>query len=280
MIQTRQPVTSLDVARHYDDLDPFYRELWGEDLHHGLWITGTESVEEATRQMTERVIQYAGVRAHSRVCDVGCGYGAMASLLYQRFGADVVGLTVSKAQHAYAQARVREREGPTFLLRDWQENRLPANSFDTVIAVESLAHMTDKQVALDEAFRVLKPGGRFLFCVWASAENPPPWAVRYLLEPICKEGCIPGLPTLSEYHAFARQAGFQISKFEDLSQQVRPTWMVCIRRLLAGLVRNSLYRSFLSNPLQPNRWFALTLPRLWVGYRVGAVRYGLYVVHS
>lgn len=280
MIQTRQPVSSHDVGRHYDDLDVFYRELWGDNLHHGLWITGKESVGQATQQMTQRVIEYTEPDKDAEVCDVGCGYGAMAHLLHRQYGARVVGLTVSSAQQAYAQRRFGGSEGPTFLLQDWQENTLPDNSFDAVIAVESLAHMTNKQQAIDEAFRVLKPGGRFVFCVWASADDPPPWAVRYLLEPICAEGRIPGLPTLPEYREFARQAGFILARFEDLSEQVRPTWVVCIRRLLSGLLRKSLYRSFLRNPREPNRWFALTLPRLWLGYRVGAVRYGLYVARK
>ena len=33
-------VTREDVARHYDQLDRFYRELWGEHVHHGFWATG------------------------------------------------------------------------------------------------------------------------------------------------------------------------------------------------------------------------------------------------
>ena len=31
----------------YDDLDLLYREIWGRSLHHGAWVTGYESIEEA-----------------------------------------------------------------------------------------------------------------------------------------------------------------------------------------------------------------------------------------
>ena len=55
MIYPKRTTTSPDVARHYDELDVFYREFWGEHVHHGLWRTGTESPEVATRQLVDPV---------------------------------------------------------------------------------------------------------------------------------------------------------------------------------------------------------------------------------
>lgn len=37
------------VAGHYDALDVFYRDLWGERLHHGLWLTGRETPAQQDR---------------------------------------------------------------------------------------------------------------------------------------------------------------------------------------------------------------------------------------
>ena len=47
MICSSSPVSTEDVADHYDELDPFYREIWGEHVHHGLWESGKETIEEA-----------------------------------------------------------------------------------------------------------------------------------------------------------------------------------------------------------------------------------------
>ncbi len=84
-----------DVAAHYDELDGFYREFWGEHVHHGVWITGRETPQEATRRLVSLVAEQAVVRDGSDVCDVGCGYGATARMLVADYGARVTALTIS-----------------------------------------------------------------------------------------------------------------------------------------------------------------------------------------
>src|SRR5690348_17241363 len=93
-----QPGGEAYVAAHYDSLDRYYRELWGEHVHHGIWRTGRESVEEATRAMIDLVIVHAGLGWGARVVDAGCGYGGTARVLATELAADVVGFTLSEAQ--------------------------------------------------------------------------------------------------------------------------------------------------------------------------------------
>src|SRR4051812_41663225 len=102
MIESTDPASSSDVARHYDQLDRFYREIWGEHVHHGLWRTGRESSAEATRALVDAIIVKAALQPAMKVLDVGCGYGATSRILAKELGAQLTGLTVSPAQHAYA----------------------------------------------------------------------------------------------------------------------------------------------------------------------------------
>ena len=51
MIVPRETQTSAAVAEHYDELDPFYREIWGEHVHHGLWTTGRETPDQAVEAL-------------------------------------------------------------------------------------------------------------------------------------------------------------------------------------------------------------------------------------
>lgn len=51
MITPRKIPTVESVARHYDELDIYYRDLWGEHVHHGLWRTGRETPEAACEQL-------------------------------------------------------------------------------------------------------------------------------------------------------------------------------------------------------------------------------------
>jgi hypothetical protein len=45
------------IARHYDSLDYFNRDIWGEHIHHGLWLDGGETPREAAEQLSRRYWQ-------------------------------------------------------------------------------------------------------------------------------------------------------------------------------------------------------------------------------
>src|SRR3954451_17141093 len=91
-------VSPGDVAAHYDDLDRFYREIWGEHVHHGLWTSARSTPVEAARRLIDVVAGLARVKAGDDVCDVGCSYGGTARVLARDYAAVVTALTISKAQ--------------------------------------------------------------------------------------------------------------------------------------------------------------------------------------
>ncbi len=101
----------------------------------------------------------------SAALDVGSGDGAFAALLARRFS-EVVALDRDAAQVVAASARYRDR--PNLLLRqgNFLESGLPTAHFDVVTALASFHHMPFAD-AVEEAVRVLKPGGRLLVLgVW------------------------------------------------------------------------------------------------------------------
>src|SRR5687768_1543465 len=125
MIASREPIRPEAVAGHYDELDRFYREIWGEHVHHGLWNSGSEDPQEACRQLVQHVANEAGVCPGDVVCDIGCGYGATAEMLANDWKADVTGITISARQHAYCKKLAGDRTNPEFKLGDWLRNDLP-----------------------------------------------------------------------------------------------------------------------------------------------------------
>jgi tocopherol O-methyltransferase len=149
-----------------------------------------------------------------------------------------------------------------------------------VISIESSEHMPDKQRFFDEAYRTLRPGGQLAVYAWLARANPRPWEERYLLEPICREGRLPGMGSADDYRGWATGAGFVIDGFEDLSARVRRTWMICGRRVAGKLVTHPSYRRFLLDARARNRVFALSLPRIWIAYVTGSMRYGLLTAHK
>ena len=276
MILSKQSVSVEAVARHYDDLDRFYRETWGEHVHHGLWLTGSETVETAVIQLSEHVARLAGIKPGQHVCDVGSGYGATARLLVRGFGAEVTALTVTPSQKAFADSVDPAATNPRYLLGDWMANDFPDELFDVVLAIESTEHMRDKPRFFREAARTLKPGGRLVVCAWLACEHPRPWQVRFLLEPICWEGRMPGIGSESDYRRLMESAGFIVEGFEDLSRGVARTWRICATRVLANVLAKPSYRGFLFDARNGNRVFAKTLFRILFAYGMKVMRYGVF----
>jgi tocopherol O-methyltransferase len=281
MILPRTPMATSDVADHYDELDPFYREVWGEHVHHGLWRTGRESSAAAAEQLVAHVADAIQLGREERVVDIGAGYGATARFLATRYAARVTALTVSAAQYRVAMAAPLDPAAPQvrYLLRDWLANDLETGSADAALAIESTEHMDDKRAVFVEAHRVLRAGGRLAVCAWIAGDAARGWEVRHLLEPICREGRLAGMGTEAEYRALLTGAGFEVARAEDLSQAVKATWPRCARGVARRLMRDARYRRFLLSRASRNRVFALTLLRIWAAYETGAMRYVLFVGH-
>ncbi|HSX03571.1 MAG TPA: class I SAM-dependent methyltransferase [Rhabdochlamydiaceae bacterium] len=268
------------IAAHYNDLDPFYRAIWGEHVHHGYWKTGRETVEVATFQLTELVAEQAQLFSGAHVCDVGCGYGATSRLLASNWGAKVTALSISAAQLAFAKSKSLNEENPNFLLCDFLENQLPDRSFDAVISIESSEHMVDKEKFFSESFRLLRKGGRFVTCAWLSATEPRPWEERLLLEPICREGRLPNMGSEVDYFEMMQNAGFQDIQFQDLSSAVKKTWSIIIRRTMKAFFTDPDLRAFVLNKEAGERIFAKTLFRLWGSFLFKSMRYGIFTAQK
>lgn len=97
------------------------------------------------------------------IADVGSGEGTLSLLLAQR-AESVIGVDNSEKMVAYA-AGVAERAGVKnieFRLGDLEELPLADSSVDLVLMSQSLHHALHPQRAVNEAWRVLRPGGRIV----------------------------------------------------------------------------------------------------------------------
>lgn len=110
----------------------------------------------------EAVFSYLQPRAGMSVLDIGCGTGNY-SLDLARKGLKVTGIDISPGMLARARAKAaKENLNVKFLLADARQLPFPDKCFDSVIAVSSLEFLPDLREALNEAYRVLKPGGKLV----------------------------------------------------------------------------------------------------------------------
>ncbi|MCA9012923.1 MAG: class I SAM-dependent methyltransferase, partial [Planctomycetaceae bacterium] len=86
------PDVRKDVIRqHYNISTIFYRVLWGQHIHHGLW-SANESPKLAARQLTEQLAAEASVQKGDRIVDIGCGMGGSSIHLAKHLDCNVTGV--------------------------------------------------------------------------------------------------------------------------------------------------------------------------------------------
>lgn len=274
MIESQFAESPVSVASHYDDLDLFYREIWGLHIHHGFWRTGNESSSLATVELLEQLMRDVELPSNAQVCDVGCGYGETSRYLANRFNVKVTGLSVSEKQLSFAKT-LGMNSSVKLLLQDWMTNNLDANSFDLVISIESSEHMPDLKKFFEEAYRVLRPGGTLKVCAWLSKNEPTSWELKHLLQPICTEGRL-RLCDRDEYFRLIRETGFGDWQFDDVTDKVKKTWTLCIKRCVWKFMSDPKYLSFMLRDVSKNKMFLLSLLRIRMAYETKSMLYGIF----
>ena len=87
---------------------------------------------------------------------------------------------------------------------------------------------------------------------------------------------MPHLGDASDYQNWALAAGFRCGGFEDVTKEIARTWAMIVRIFIGNLLRKPRYARFLFNRHAHNRIFAFTIVRLWIAFRSGAMRYGVF----
>ena len=136
----------------------------------------------------------------------------------------------------------------------------------------------EKAAFFAQAYRVLRPGGRLVVAAWLACESPTPNQERWLIEPVCREGRMPHLGTETDYRRLTAEAGFAVERFQDVTRQIARTWPMIVRVFLWNLLRKPAYARFLLDPRSQNAIFGVTIVRLWVAFRTGAMRYGVFTL--
>jgi SAM-dependent methyltransferase len=141
------------------------------DFEHTGWQRAAEHYGDAfgalTVQTAGPLLEAAGVVSGTRLLDVATGPGFIAAAA-SALGAEVIGLDFSAAMIADA----RRRQAPAITFREGDAEALPFEdaSFDAVVMNFGLLHLARPDTAIAEARRVLRPGGRYAFTIWAVPE--------------------------------------------------------------------------------------------------------------
>ncbi|MEI2756854.1 MAG: methyltransferase domain-containing protein [Chitinophagaceae bacterium] len=157
------------IVQYYQDTENAYKDSWDLNnslaIHYGYWDEGVKSFPESLLRMNEIMMQTAVIQSTDLVLDAGCGVGGSSIYLASKLGCPVTGITLSQRQVTQATGFAKEKKLEnlvSFTIMDYCNTDFKDESFNVVWGCESVCYADDKEKFINEAYRILKPGGRLI----------------------------------------------------------------------------------------------------------------------
>jgi cyclopropane fatty-acyl-phospholipid synthase-like methyltransferase len=177
----------------------------------GYWDDSTADLEHAGRRLQDKLL--ASIPAKTgRILDVACGMGASTRRLLDHYPAnDVWAINISERQIESTRANA---PGCHAMVMNAVDLRFEDGFFDAILCIEAAFHFETRRRFLEEAHRVLKPGGRLVLSdvLFTSAER----LEQYPVFPSRANH----LDGVGAYRALLAEVGFTDIAVEDARPQV------------------------------------------------------------
>jgi cyclopropane-fatty-acyl-phospholipid synthase len=179
--QTRSR-SKCSAEQHYDLGNEFYKSM----LNHRMVYTCARwayasSLDEAQEAKLDFVCRKLALQPGMTLLDIGCGWGSLARFAAEKYGARVVGITLSRQQMQLAQEAC---EGWPVEIR-LQDYRDVTGTFDRVASLGMFEHVGYKNYRgfFEVAHRSLRRGGFLFFSTIGtnrSVRATDPWIDKYI----------------------------------------------------------------------------------------------------
>jgi len=180
--------------RHYDVGNDLFEAMLDARMTYscGYW-RNVRTLDEAQCAKLDLVCRKIGLKPGRRALDLGCGWGSFARYAAEVYGAEVTGVTVSRAQAAWAAERCRGLP-VEIRLGDYRE---VSGSYDAVVSIGMLEHVGPKnyRTYMQVTDRCLAPHGVALIQTICSNQIScylDAWMNRYIFP----NGVLPALEQL------------------------------------------------------------------------------------
>ncbi len=198
------------------------RRLWHELAEGQDFPEEFGHISFTTLPELRRIAPELRLRRGDTLVDLGCGMGGPALWVARETGARLIGIDGADGAVEGATARAADlglSKRARFLVGAFAETGLEAGSADAVMSEDALQYAPDKQAAFNEAARVLRPGGRFVFTAYElDAERAGPLPVL-------------GADPVGDYRSALTKAGFQIDGYRRAAGWPEPmsrTYAACV----------------------------------------------------
>jgi cyclopropane-fatty-acyl-phospholipid synthase len=211
VLNLQDSTRAYEVGKHHYDIgNDLYERMLDSRMTYscGYWKEARD-LEAAQEAKLDLVCRKLGLEPGMRVLDIGCGWGGTARFAAERYGAEVVGITVSREQAEYGQAVCR---GLPVDIR-YQDYRSLNERFDRILSLGMFEHVGVKnyRTFMTRVRNLLEDEGLFLLHTIGRLESRTdcePWISRYIFPnsmlPSARQICaaFEGLFVLEDWHSF------------------------------------------------------------------------------
>lgn len=264
------------ITRFWDQTSESWYKIWGPHIHHGYYDeTGFPSFQQAQEQLLKNLSGLLSINTGDKILDVGCGLGGSSIYLAKKYHANLTGITLSAKQLNLAinHAKDSKIENIQFIIDDAHElKNFSHHYFDIVWSLESCEQFYNKKLFIQQAHRVLRPGGQLMLATWCAGDEKYSGPQAKLYKTLCQTYDLPYMPTIKWYEQLLIQENFSLKKVFDWSTNVQKSWEIgptlsnCYSFL--NLIKMAGWRGFL----------ALKKARLMLyAYQQNLLKYGVFV---
>jgi cyclopropane-fatty-acyl-phospholipid synthase len=264
-----------NIAAHYDLGNDFFRPWLDAGMNYSSALyRDDETLERAQQRKLDRIAELLALHGGERVLEIGCGWGALAERLVRSFGASVLGVTLSRQQLGYAEARLAaeiERGQAELRFLDYRDLE---GSFDRIASIEMIEAVGERYwpAYFAKLRTCLASGGIAVIQAITIAEKR---FEAYRKRPdFIQRHIFPGgmLPTRSIIEREAARAGLNLVLHESFGDSYAQTLREWRKRFLQACPRLEALD------------FNARFQRLWeyylayceIGFRSGSVDVGFY----
>ncbi len=176
-----------NIAHHYDIGNALYRLFLDEGLFYSCayFENDDDTLEAAQRAKCRLIAAKLGLKPGQKILDIGSGWGGLAIYLAQMESVEVLGVTLSKEQHALAQQRAQAAgvaDRVKFELRDYRQLD---RQFDRIVSVGMFEHVgVPRYNEFFEHVNKLMPDEGVMLLHSIGHMSPPstasPWMRKYI----------------------------------------------------------------------------------------------------
>ncbi len=161
------------IRHHYEFGEDFFLRFIDRDYHlysHGFFATPDESLEKASERKLEVAYNWTNLKPGMRVLDIGAGWGGVTRYCGPR-GVDVTSLTLANDSFQHISKLLKETGWPgRVLLQDFLTHT-PEEPYDAIVILGVIEHIPYYRKFFQQAWRLLKPGGRIYMDASADIEK-------------------------------------------------------------------------------------------------------------